>query len=553
MKLHDALGLGTSQPLPISDPTGCMATLELLLKRDRLGRGRHHLVTHGHERRLGVLWDRRAEALHRDPQVPAGLPEVVNDPQGLVEELGKELLGGRARQVDLLHELIKGVEGVEAANAVVAGLGLRVLQHDVSRGQGKLLGQDEGDPAGLEPAGREARADRLEVEAECKVAVLRVECVVEQRCVRELKLLLVDGEGDLPVVSSGVDNSVKVMVVSVGKLNTILCVALDGSTHGDVSKLHALRECAGVRADGRGRLLAVNRPVKLAQAELLEIAVHAVVHNVEQSHVNLVDKFEHPRHVEPPGTTSKPVPPVDSQKIPGKKGLTAPDTDGDVFGCKRDFLRDVSTCRCPEADNKDILPREFAGAAEPGSVHNLSLEDVAPRVLRDERLGRLTRAGDNSVNLDIVALEVTVNTFICHRPSTGGVLRSVDDTGPRSEVAVEVKLVGICIEVLDDTGVPGVVRLVLRERMVRELHRLLVGVDAARLIHVTHIRVRVEVPHTTQLWVHVEDNRFDTHGNQVTCTADTGKTSAAHSNALPPIRDFAKWFAYASRNHRSRR
>ena len=153
-----------------------------------------------------VLLDLRAQLGDRDPQVPAGLHQVVVDPEGLVEHHANELHVGGAGQLKLLHELIVQVEGVKTTHTVMAGLSLGVLQHELSRRQLELTSEDLCQPAALEPSLGEAGARGLEEHRESNIAVLGVEGVVEERGVRELEVLAVDGESNLAVVSSAVDN-----------------------------------------------------------------------------------------------------------------------------------------------------------------------------------------------------------------------------------------------------------------------------------------------------------------------------------------------------------
>ena len=153
-----------------------------------------------------VLLNLRAQLGDRDPEVPAGLHQVVVDPEGLVQHHAHELEVGGAGQLKLLHELVVQVEGVKTTHTVMAGLGLGVLQHELSRGQLELTSEDLCQPAALEPSLGEAGAGGLEEHRESNVAVLGVEGVVEQRGVRELEVLLVDGESDLTMVASAVNN-----------------------------------------------------------------------------------------------------------------------------------------------------------------------------------------------------------------------------------------------------------------------------------------------------------------------------------------------------------
>ena len=306
-----------------------------------------------------------------------------------------------------------------------------------------------------------------------------------------------------------------------------------------ITYLDALGEGTGIGTDrGRG-LLAVELPVELADSELTKVAIHEVVNGVEQVHVALVDPLLD-AEVQPPCAPAEPVPTVKSEQVTGQEGLSTTNGHRGVAGGERNLLSKVGTGGGPETDNQDLLAVELSGSAEVAGVHDLALEVGHAGVLGNERRRGLTVGDNQAVDLDEVLLESAVEALEGDGPGTGGVLGGIEHVGAGCNVVVEVEPLGVGVQVADDARVARVIRLVLGELMVRELHGLLVGVHAARLVHVSAVGVRVEVPQASQLGIPVEDHRLNADGEEVTRGTDAGETASDDSNALAPIGGLAQ-------------
>ena len=244
--------------------------------------------------------------------------------------------------------------------------------------------------------------------------------------------------------------------------------------------------------------------------------------------------------MQPPRAPAEPVPTVQSEQVAGQEGLSTTNGHGGVAGGERNLLSKVGSSGGSEADNQDLLAVELSGSAEVAGVHDLALELVHAGVLGNEGRGGLAVGDDQAVDLDEVLLVGAVEALEGDGPGTGSVLGSIEHVGAGSHVVVEVEPLGVGVQVADDAGVARVIRLVLGELMVRELHGLLVGVHAARLVHVSAVGVRVEVPQASQLGIPVEDHGLDADGEEVARGTDAGETASDDSDTLASIRRLAQ-------------